>query len=551
MIATRPRGPGCGLPDNWKMSCAPRPSRRECVLALLSMPALSARALPCADPDRWIVGDRPSTLAGEAVAILAAAGDHGLDPGDYGADALAALLATAQSSGAGGAQAARELAATLPVALRAMLADLAFGRVDPRTIHHRFSVAPRAGFDPAAVLALACDRGSLAGAVAAAAPPLPLYRQLMHALAAYRRLADHPAWAQPLPPLPGASGARAGRLDPGQPWGGLALLAERLRALGDLPAAGAETAPAAHDAALVDAVRAFQGRHGLLVDGIVGRATRAALEVTPSARARQIALTMERLRWTPLMQAARMVVVNVPEYTLRGYEVVDGRIRVRLQMRVIVGAALDRETPLFDERMRHVEFSPYWNVPPSIAREETVPRLRRDPGYWQRQGFEFVGPGGAVDTVLTRGKLDAVVAGALRIRQRPGPANALGGVKFVFPNRDAIYLHHTPSTGLFARDRRDLSHGCIRIEDPLALARFALDGLPGWDDASLREAMTAGRSRTVSLPAPLPVLIAYGTVVVKDGRIHFYDDVYGHDARLDEALRRRRPPPLDRGSPAR
>ena len=153
--------------------------------------------------------------------------------------------------------------------------------------------------------------------------------------------------------------------------------------------------------------------------------------------------------------------------------------------------------------------------------------------------------------MLTRGKLDAVVAGALRIRQRPGPANALGGVKFVFPNRDAIYLHHTPSTGLFARDRRDLSHGCIRIEDPLALARFALDGLPGWDDASLREAMTAGRSRTVSLPAPLPVLIAYGTVVVKDGRIHFYDDVYGHDARLDEALRRRRPPPLDRGSPAR
>lgn len=515
------------------------------------MPVASVQALACADPGIWIVGDRPSAPAGEAVALLAAAGDHGLDPGDYGADALATLLAAARAPGAGGARAASELAAALPAALRAMLADLAFGRVDPRAIHHRYSVAPRAGFDPAAVLQVACEGGSLAGAVAAAAPPLPLYHQLMSALAAYRRLADHPAWAQRLPPLPGASGAHAGRLDPGQPWGGLALLAERLRALGDLPPAGVATAPTVHDAALVDAVRVFQGRHGLVVDGIVGRATRAALEFTPSARARQIELTMERLRWTPLMQGARMVVVNVPEYTLRGYEVADGRIRVRLQMRVIVGAALDRETPLFDERMRHVEFSPYWNVPPSIAREETVPRLRREPGYWQRQGFEFVGPGGAVDTVLTRGKLEAVLAGRLRIRQRPGPANALGGVKFVFPNREAIYMHHTPSAGLFARDRRDLSHGCIRVEDPVALAGFVLDGLSGWDDASLREAMTSGRLQTVSLPAPLPVLIAYGTVVVKDGRIHFFEDVYGHDTRLDQALRRRRPLPLDRGSTVR
>lgn len=499
----------------------------------------------------WLDGNRPGPLARAAVALLAAAADHGLEPRDYGADALSTALAAAQAAGAAGeaAAAASQLAQALPAALRAFLADLAFGRVDPRSIHHRFSVAPRAGFDPAAVLELALDRGALADAIAAAQPPVPLYGQLMRWLKVYRAIGAHPAWQGPLPPLPAAGGARAGRLDPGQAWVALPQLAQRLVVLGDLqPAADA---PAVYAGTLVDAVRAFQARHGLVVDGVVGRATVGALEVTPAARAQQIALTMERLRWTPLMQGPRMIVVNIPEYVLRAYEVVDGRIRVRSQMRVIVGAALDRETPLFDERMRFVEFSPFWNVPRSIARGETIPRLRRDPGTWDRQGFEFVDAAGRVDTVLTAAKLDAVLAGALRIRQRPGPANALGDVKFVFPNDDAIFLHHTPSTGLFARARRDLSHGCIRVEDPVALARFVMAGAAGWDEAAIRDAMGAGRSRTVALPAPLPVLIAYGTAVPKDGRIHFYDDVYGHDARLQAALAHRRVASTEPGSPAR
>jgi murein L,D-transpeptidase YcbB/YkuD len=231
-----------------------------------------------------------------------------------------------------------------------------------------------------------------------------------------------------------------------------------------------------------------------------------------------------------------MVVVNIPEYVLRAYEGIDGRIRLRLNMRVIVGKAMDHETPLFDERMRSIEFSPYWNVPPSIARAETVPRLRRDPGHWDRQGFEFVAPDGSVDTVLSRNKLDAVLAGRLRIRQRPGPANALGDVKFVLPNQNHIFLHHTPSVGLFARERRDFSHGCIRVEDPVALARFVMDGMPGWDEARIRSQMALGTSTHVALQQPLPVVIAYGTVLVKDGRTHFFSDVYGHDARLQAAI---------------
>lgn len=513
--------------------------RREATLGLTA--ALLGGRHAWAQPGRspWFDdAGRPTALAREALALLTAAADDGLDPQDYGVAALGPALA---ASSAPNAESSARLGAALTAALQRLLSDLALGRVDPRAIHHRFSVAPRAGFDAAATLQAALARGRLAEAVAVARPPLPLYGQLMQALARYRALAGHPAWSRTLPALPLPRGARAGKLEPGQPWAGVATLAARLAALGDLAPGGA--APTVYDAALVEAVRGFQGRHGLTVDGVLGRATVAALEAAPAVRARQIALMMERLRWTPLMQGPRMVVVNIPEFQLRAYEVVDGRITVRAQMRVIVGQALDKQTPLFDERMRFIEFSPYWNVPPSIARAETVPRLRRDPGYWAREGFEFVGAGGAADPVLSGPKLDAVLAGALRIRQRPGPANALGDIKFVFPNRDHIFLHHTPSTGLFARERRDFSHGCIRVEDPVALARFVMAGMPGWDEARIRAAMAGGTSTTVALAEPVPVVIAYGTVLVKDGRIHFLDDVYRHDARLQAALDARHPRP--------
>jgi murein L,D-transpeptidase YcbB/YkuD len=260
--------------------------------------------------------------------------------------------------------------------------------------------------------------------------------------------------------------------------------------------------------------------------------------VTPAARARQIELALERLRWTPLMQGPRMVVINIPEFVLRAYEVNDGRISVRRQMKVVVGKALDTRTPLFDEDMRFIEFSPYWNVPPSIARSEVVPRLRRDPGYLVREGFEFVGADGQVRSTFAAAELDAVLAGRSRIRQRPGPRNALGDIKFVFPNSDNIYLHHTPATQLFERERRDFSHGCIRVERPLELATFVLQGMPAWTEERIRAAMDKRESVTLRLAEPVPVLIAYGTTLVKDGSIHFFDDIYGHDRALDAALRR-------------
>ncbi len=507
-----------------------RCTRRACLVLLAGLPG-AAVATPADEAAPWFEGLQPRPVAHEAVALLADAAREGLDPRDYGAAALRAALAAPPADAA----AVRALGRALTAAMQRYLGDLHEGRIDPRRIHHDFAVTRGRGFDPAARLQAALGAGRLTDAAREAAPSLPLYGRLREALAGYRGLAGHAAWGAPLPVPP------RGRLDPGQPYGGLQRLADRLAVLGDLPPG--TPVPPAYEGSLVEGLRAFQRRHGLADDGVLGRATRAALEVTPAARARQIELTMERLRWTPLMQAPRMIVVNIPEFVLRAYEVQAGRIAVQQEMRVIVGKALDTRTPLFDETMRAIEFSPYWNVPRSIAVKELLPRLRRDPGHFERQGFEFVAGDGRVETVLTSARLDALRDGRLRLRQRPGPANALGDIKFVFPNRDAIYLHHTPSTGLFARDRRDFSHGCIRVERPVELARFVLAGQPDWTEERIRTAMAARESSTLRLAEPLPVLIAYGTTLVRDGRIHFFDDIYGHDRALDAALRARTTPP--------
>ena len=516
-----------------------------CAIAVAMVLLQGYTCVAAADEPTWFEGGRPNEQAQQAVALLGAAASHGLEPQDYHAVALRQAVAAASSATPALApDKAEKLDQALTEAMLRYLGDLHQGRIDPRQIHHNFSPARRDAFDPPTVLRAALAARRLPEAASAAAPGLPLYERLRDVLARYRALSDDAAWQQSLPALPGASPSRSGKIEPGQAYAGLKLLAQRLVALGDLaPDSWAATPAPRYEGALVEAIRAFQQRHGLAVDGVIGAATLAQLQVTPAARVRQIELMLERLRWTPLMQGPRMIVINIPEFVLRAYEVRDGRIVVLQEMRVIVGKALDTRTPLFDEDMRYIEFSPYWNVPRSIARNEIVPRLRRDPGYFTREGFEFVTPGGGVETALTASRLDALLAGQLRIRQRPGARNALGDIKFVFPNRDSIFLHHTPATALFARDRRDFSHGCIRVEEPVALAKFVLQGMPDWTEERIRQAMGTGESTTLRLAAPIPVLIAYGTTLVKDGRVHFFDDVYGLDNLLDIALRRRAPNP--------
>jgi murein L,D-transpeptidase YcbB/YkuD len=518
------------------------PARRAfawCWLAVLAALGLCGANAARADAGSWFEAGRPNAQAREAVELLSAAASHGLAPRDYEVDTLRQALAQAAQGAALAPDAVARAEQALSTAMQRYLAHLHHGRIDPRSIHPRFPPPQRDAFDAAASLRAALAAGRVADAVRAAQPPLAQYERLREALARYRGLLDHPAWRQALPALPGARKASLGELEPGQYYEGLALLAQRLVAVGDL--APDAPLPPRYTTPLVEAVTAFQQRHGLNPDGVIGRATWAALQVAPGARVRQIELALERLRWTPLLQAPRMIVINIPEFVLRAYEVQDGRIQVRQEMKVIVGKAMDARTPMILEPMRFIEFSPYWNVPPSIARNELVPRLRRDPGHFAQQGFEFVAADGRVGSVLSAAQLDAVLAGHSRIRQRPGPHNALGDIKFVFPNRDNIYLHHTPSTSLFGRERRDFSHGCIRVEAPVALAQFVLRPMPEWTEERIRAAMAQGTSATLRLAEPLPVLIAYGTSLVKNGRIHFFDDIYGHDRLLDAALQGRRP----------
>ncbi|ACU90669.1 L,D-transpeptidase family protein [Desulfomicrobium baculatum] len=483
----------------------------------------------------WFRDGRPGREAFEAVAILADADTEGLSPRKYGAVTLGQALEASQGPEALPLGVIMRLEQDLTEAMVRYFRDLHFGQIDPRQIQENFTPPAPDRFDPLAHLQRAVREKRLREAVREAAPQVPLYGRLREALAQYRQLSEDPVfsqlWQSSLPPLPN------GKLEIGESYAGMPLVVLRLIALGDLPRETVMTER--YEGHIVKGIMDFQVRHGLEPDGVIGRKTYAQLGVTPSARVRQIELSMERLRWTPLLHAPRMIAVNIPEHVLEAYEVQNGTVQVQTTMRVIIGSALNMRTPLFDGRMRSIEFSPYWNVPLSIARSEVVPKILRDPSYFVRQGFEFVAADGQIITTLSMDDLEAVRSGQMRIRQRPGPRNALGDIKFIFPNKDSIFLHHTPTTHLFEKQRRDLSHGCIRVEDPVGLAKFVLQHDQVWGEERIREAMSAGVSSTLRLREPPQVVLAYNTVQVKNGgRVHFFQDIYGQDKLLDQALRR-------------
>lgn len=300
---------------------------------------------------------------------------------------------------------------------------------------------------------------------------------------------------------------------------------------GDLEA-GAATDPEHYDEALEAGVRRFQGRHGLKTDGLVGPKTRAALNVPAAYRAAQIRITLER--WRPVADAKRRLVVNIPGFRLTLYE----RGEPRFSMRVIVGRPDEPwKTPSFASSVRYLVLNPSWTVPEAIARDELLPQLLADPGYLSREGIQAFQDGEPI--VLTRDVAREAVAedGPLPflLRQAPGPRNALGRVKLVFPNRHLIYLHDTPRRHLFERRDRALSHGCVRLEWPLTLAAALLG--PEWDRKRLLNAVADGKTRKIVLPAPVPIEFVYHTAWVgADGRVHFRDDVYGRNAKSIAAL---------------
>ena len=256
-------------------------------------------------------------------------------------------------------------------------------------------------------------------------------------------------------------------------------------------------------------------------------------------RVRQIEMNMDRWRWAPRDLGEQHIVVNVAGYDLHAIE----GYRPVLAMRVVVGEPVS-PTPLFSDRMTYVVFSPYWNIPESILREETLAQVTADPGYLSRAGIEVIRTNGEATEPVDPATIDwsrDPVAQGLRFRQVPGPENALGLVKFIFPNHFSVYLHHTPDSSVFSRSRRAYSHGCVRVEDPVGLAEHVLRDQPDWTRERIVEAMLAGQERIVRLTRPIPVHLGYWTAWVQpEGTVAFTDDAYGLDRRHDQALRRAR-----------
>lgn len=480
------------------------------------------------DAPLWLdASGMPTTNTRDALAVLRQAADEGLDPADYHPDLLARLIPRAGTPADGPDQARFDVA--LSASVLRYLRDVHLGRVDPRTVGFRLD-APSEPHDVPSLLRAALAGRRVAHLVDDLRPRLAQYRLLRAMLPRYRSLAADPVLA--------GSASLAEAIHPGDESDVVGVLRQILIALGDLPA----TAPAAarYEGPLVDAVERFQRRHGLDVDGIVGKRTMAALRVPAASRARQIELALERLRWLPDLRDDRLIALNIPLFRLWAWERVASAGQPPIAMNVIVGRALRNQTPIFDEEMREVVFRPYWNVPRSILVNEVLPAIQRNPAYLRRENMEIVrGPGDDARPVpLSAEAIEGLRRGTLRVRQRPSPNNALGLVKFVFPNRETVYMHGTPTQTLFARSRRDFSHGCVRLEDPVALAEWVLRDQSEWTREAILTAMHGTRTLYVPLSRPIQVILFYTTAVVmpEDGTIHFLEDIYRHDVRLGRAL---------------
>ncbi len=458
----------------------------------------------------WVREEQPVPQALSLIERFRNAGKKGLDPEDYDASRWEKRIHELQGSSKGLAMARFDVALT--VCTMRYVSDLRIGRINMTT-------------------------SDLQAVLDEVEPPFAGYRRTEQALAHYLELARTDD-GQKLPTV-------TKPIEPGQPYVGVPRLANFLRLVGDLPAdatlpSGAQT----YSGPLVDAVKRFQRRHGLDADGRLGPATIKQLNVPIKDRLGQLQLTLERWRWLPAEFSAPPIIVNIPDFRLRA---VDENNKVVMDMRVVVGKAMRTQTPVFTRDMTYVVLRPYWNVPPSILRGEIVPAIQRDRSYIARKNYEVTTQGGKV---VASGKISDEVlaqlrAGELAVRQKPGAANALGLLKLIFPNEHNVYLHSTPSSGLFSRSRRDFSHGCIRVEKPAELAAWALRNNPGWTLERVQQGMQNGKDDvTLNLAKRVPVFIVYGTALAyENGEVHFSDDIYGHDRKLAAALAKGYPYP--------
>jgi murein L,D-transpeptidase YcbB/YkuD len=475
---------------------------------------------------------RPQGLA--VIELLQNANAKGLDPEDYDGSRWQSRLLKLGQNKLDQKPSEQDLASfdtALTVSTMRYIRAIHCGRVNPKEFKFQLDMGgeqlPLAEFIRTQIL----NASDAAAEIQKLEPPFLGYRKLLALLPVYEGYAKQQGEGPRLPTI-------TKTVRPGQPYGGLANLGRFLQGIGDIPA-GAQLNPNAtiYEGVLVDGVKHYQDRHGETPTGNLDPRTINELNTPPAVRIRQIKLTLERWRWIPHSFPQPPVVVNLPEYRVRAMNP-DGT--VAFYKNVIIGKAYGHKSPVFEKEIQYVVFRPYWDVTPSIQRNEVVPHIQKDPNYIARNNFEVVTPKGEVvtDNQVSPEVLEGIKSLHLMVRQKPGETNSLGLVKIIFPNPENVYLHGTDAPGLFSQDVRDFSHGCIRVEKPEDLVAWVLRNNPGWDLERVKATMNGEKNNLqVNLATRIPVLIVYGTATVnEENQIRFFDDIYGYDADLERAL---------------
>jgi L,D-transpeptidase YcbB len=483
----------------------------------------------------WLKQPNAEKNIGEAISLFEKAADNGLTPANYDPVILQQKLPDALSLQA---DAYKELAlydTALSLSLLRFLHDLHYGRVNPHGINFNLKLREKKLIDLPALIKENIAKGLITQLPTLVEPKLHQYQKLKQALADYRKLAAK---------SPTIKLAVSKSFHPGESFPQTEDLGKFLVYLGDLSEQKPETdskKALLYKGEIVEAVKKFQHRHGLSNDGILGKSTAEAINTPLTERVTQIELAMERLRWLPEINAGRSIIVNIPSFQLWAFDDMIDAKKGFVNMKVVVGRALKNQTPVLMAELSFIDFMPYWNVPYSITKDEIIPKWLENGNYLNKEDMELVTNfGNNVKPVsLTDTSIALVKQGLLKIRQRPGKKNPLGQVKFIFPNKDDVYLHGTPANSLFSKSRRDFSHGCVRLEDPKLLAEFALKEQNKWTKEAIQLAMKSPKTERVILKKSIPVLFFYMTSFFdQNDQIVFYPDIYGHDAVLMGALQK-------------
>ncbi len=515
----------------------------------------------------WIENGGPSSQAYEMIEIIRNSDNEALDPDYYNISEIESILKRIeQDRNSGDSYDALDLAELELLLSNSFLTythDLHYGRVRAEQINLELLSGERP-VNLSKLLVTAVKTDQVQETLEGLLPKYPMYAMLRISLKEYREIAAKGGW-QPV--------AYGNKFKKGARGQRVLALSKRLKVTGELDSSipGSEV----FDDSLDQAVRKYQQRNGLYVDGVVGISTIEALNVPVEERISQIELTMERWRLLPQYLGNRYILVNIANYHLYGIENNNDTIN----MRIVVGKP-QWNTPMFSEEMTHLIINPYWNIPPSIFKDDIAPKIMEDSEYMSKQNMDAMGLKAPEKIVVEEAEvvevvenveatevtdgdntgetelseveiqnkkaqeeyISKVLSGKYRLRQNPGPGNPLGRIKFLFPNKHSVYLHDTPNRGFFKKAQRNFSHGCIRVEKPLELAEFVLSSNPSWTQNTIQSSINKMKTKTVHLDESITVYILYFTTWVdNEGTVNFHKDIYGLDKTLYNALRTTRP----------